>query len=75
MVCNDILRDIPERDHHVHTYVLCENRSLIQRLMLMRSAIMFGYIAMSSDYTIMIALMADQTVSFLVLKLILVVEL
>jgi len=57
MVCNDIPRDIPERDHHVCTYILCENRSSIQSLPLMCSAIMFGYLAMSSDYTIMIALM------------------
>ena len=46
MVCNDILRDIPERDPprtyvrtHVCTYVLHENRSSIQSLVLMRSAI------------------------------------
>jgi len=43
MVCNDIPRDIPERDPprtHVRTYVICENRSSIQSLALMRSAIM-----------------------------------
>ena len=47
MVCNNIPRDIPERDPpctyactHVRTYVLCENRSSIQSLVLMRSAIM-----------------------------------
>ena len=42
MVCNDIPRDIPERDPprtYVRTYVLCENRSPIQSLALMRSAI------------------------------------
>jgi len=54
MVCSDIPRDIPERDPprtyvrthvrthartHVRTYVLCENRSTIQSLALMRSAI------------------------------------
>jgi len=46
MVCNNILRDIPERDlprmyvhTHVCTYVLCENRSSIQSLVLMRLAI------------------------------------
>ena len=41
-VCNDIPHDIPERDPphmYVITYVLCENRSLIQSLALMRSAI------------------------------------
>ena len=37
MVCNNIPRDIPERDPP-HTYVLCENRSSIQSLALMRSA-------------------------------------
>jgi len=48
-LCNDspsdIPRDIPERDPprtyvrmHVRTYVLCENRSSIQSLALMRSA-------------------------------------
>ena len=42
-VCNDIPRDIPERDPprtYVRTYVLCENRSPIQSLALMHSAIM-----------------------------------
>jgi len=42
MVCNDIPHDIPERDPpgtYVRTYVLCENRSSIQSLTLMRSAI------------------------------------
>ena len=46
VVCNDIPRDIPERDPprtyirtHARTYVLCENRSPIQSLALMRSAI------------------------------------
>jgi len=38
MVCNDIPYDIPERDPP-RTYVLCENRSSIQSLVLMRSAI------------------------------------
>jgi len=47
-VCNDIPRDIPERDPprthvrtYVRTYVLCENRSPIQSLALMRSAIIY----------------------------------
>ena len=42
MVCNNIPRDIPERDPprtYVRTYTLCENRSSIQSLALMRSAI------------------------------------
>ena len=42
MECNDIPRDIPERDPprtYVRTYVLGENRSSIQSLALMRSAI------------------------------------
>jgi len=41
-VCNDIPRDSPERDPpctYVRTYVLSENRSSIQSLALMRSAI------------------------------------
>jgi len=38
MVCNDIPCDIPERDPP-RTYVLCEKRSSIQSLVLMRSAI------------------------------------
>jgi len=41
MVCNDIPRDIPECEPprtYVCTYVLCENRSSIQSLALMRSA-------------------------------------
>jgi len=40
-VCNDIPRDSPERDPpctYVRTYVLSENRSLIQSLALMRLA-------------------------------------
>jgi len=43
-VCNDIPRDIPERDlprMYVRTYVLYENRSPIQSLALMRSAIKY----------------------------------
>ena len=42
MVCNGIPREIPECDPprtYVRTYVLCENRSSIQSLALMRSAI------------------------------------
>ena len=46
MVCNDILCDIPEHDPprtyarmYARTYVLSENRSSIQSLALMRSAI------------------------------------
>ena len=45
MVCNDIPRDIPERDPprtYARTYVLCENRSSIQSLTLMRSAIILS---------------------------------
>ena len=38
-VINDIPRDIPERDYYVRTYVLRENRSSIQSLALMCSAI------------------------------------
>ena len=41
MVCNNIPHDIPERDlprMYVRTYILCENRSSIQSLALMRSA-------------------------------------
>ena len=40
-VCNDLLHDIPERDPpctYIRMYVLCENRSSIQSLALMRSA-------------------------------------
>ena len=40
VVCNNIPRDIPERDP---PYVLCENRSWIQSLTLMRSAIEVCY--------------------------------
>jgi len=42
MVCNDIRRDIPKHDPpptYVRTYILCENRSLIQSLALMCLAI------------------------------------
>ena len=36
------INDIPDRDGHVHTYVHRENRSLIQSLALMRSAIIYS---------------------------------
>ena len=46
MVCNNILRDIPERDPprtYICTYVLGENRSSIQSLAIMHSAmIIYG---------------------------------
>ena len=38
--CNNIPRDIPEREPQC-TYILCENRSSIQGLALMRLAISF----------------------------------
>ena len=34
--------DIPERDRHVRTHIHCENKSLIQSLALMRSAMSSG---------------------------------
>ena len=39
MNANECEIDIPERDRYARTYVHCENRSLIQSLALMRSAI------------------------------------
>ena len=52
MVCNDIQRDSPECDPpstHVHTYVLCENRSSIQSLTLMCSAIIRNVISVDNS--------------------------
>ena len=41
------INDIPDRDGHVHTYVHHENRSLIQSLALMRSAIIKVHVCTS----------------------------
>ena len=38
------INDILDRDRHVHTHVRHENRSLIQNLALMRSAIIYAYV-------------------------------
>ena len=83
MVCNNILRDIPERGPprtYVRTYILCENRSLIQSLALMYSAIInenLQHAPMAyeeSDYTIVIAVVHRLKHMIIVQKFTSVVE-